>query len=184
MQINFVFTKDMTEKDNRELSYVNSICFQDAPDEACMLNYVADSLGKFLLYNDDGKIVGRNGIHIRKSEYDGEIYTLGGFGGLGVLPEYRGHGYATILTKMAIDKLYEIKADIAVMCVDRNKTVYEFYEKYGFCFLDRNAYFINALGEERFDDSVMIRGICNKNLAEKILTTEYKFHYGDDYGYW
>lgn len=44
--------------------------------------------------------------------------------------------------------------------------------------------FVDALGKEKTNDSVMILGMDNKELADKILDTNYKFHYGRDSGYW
>ncbi|MCB2322319.1 hypothetical protein LGL55_15990 [Clostridium tagluense] len=46
------------------------------------------------------------------------------------------------------------------------------------------VYFIDALGKGKTNDSVMILGIKNKELTDKILNTNYKLHYGKDKGYW
>ena len=183
MEIRFLLTENISEKEDKEVKEINNICFEDVPDEDCKLDFVDVSLGKFLMYDND-KAIGSCGIHKRKSEYDGEEYILGGFGELAILPQHRGNGYGKVLTEKAIKKLYEINCDVACLCVDRKHNAYKLYQVLGYTFLQRDAYFINAIGKEKINEAVMILGIENKELADKILNTNYKFHYGKDKGYW
>ncbi|WLC63642.1 GNAT family N-acetyltransferase [Clostridium tagluense] len=173
------------EEECGELTEINNICFADVPDEDCELDFVDVSLGKFLMYHND-KAIGSVGIHKRKAEYDREEYILGGFGALAILPQYRGNGYGKVLAEKAIEKLYEINCDVACLCVDRKHNAYKLYQVLGYTFLQRDAYFIDALGKEKTNDSVMILEIKNNELADKILYTNYKFHYGKGKGkgYW
>lgn len=103
---------------------------------------------------------------------------------MAILPQYRGNGYGKVLTEKAIKKLYEINCDVACLCVDRKHNAYKLYQLFGYTFLQREAYFIDALGKEKTNDSVMIMGIKNKELADKISNTDYKFHYSKVKGYW
>lgn len=183
MEIRFLFTENISEKENKEVTEINNICFADVPDEDRKLDFVDVSFGKFLMYYND-KAIGSLGIHIRKSEYDGEEYILGGFGEVAILPQYRGNGYGKIMAEKAINKLYEMNCDVACLCVDRKHNAYKLYQVLGYTFIQRDAYFIDALGKEKTNDSVMILVIKNKELADKILNTNYKFHYGEDKGYW
>ncbi|MBL4937768.1 GNAT family N-acetyltransferase [Clostridium sp. YIM B02515] len=183
MEIKFMLTENISEKENKEITEINNICFADIPDEECELDFVDVSFGKFIMY-DNNKAIGSCGIHKRKCEYVGEEYILGGFGELAILPQYRGNGYGKVLAEKAIEKLYEISCDIASLCVDRKHNAYKLYQLLGYIFLQRDAYFIDALGKEKTNDSVMIIGIKNKELPDKILNTNYKFHYGKDKGYW
>ena len=64
------------------------------------------------------------------------------------------------------------------------ETVHKLYEKFGYAYLNRDVYYIDSLGKERTRDDVMILGLRNKRLAEKILSTNGKFHYGKEEGCW
>ncbi len=79
---------------------------------------------------------------------------------------------------------YEIGVDVACLFIDEGETIYQLYEKLGYVFLKRDAYYIDSLEEERTRDGVMILGLRKKELAEKILSTNDKFHYGNDEGCW
>ncbi|MBU3101859.1 MULTISPECIES: GNAT family N-acetyltransferase [Clostridium] len=113
MKIIFLLTKNISIKENKEITEINNICFEDVPDEDCKLDFVDVSLGKFIMYDNDTAI-GSCGIHKRKSEFDGEEYILGGFGEVAILPRNRGNGYGKVLAEKAIKKLYEINCDVAI----------------------------------------------------------------------
>lgn len=183
MEIRFLHTENISVKENKEIDEIYNICFADDPVEDCELDFVDVSLGKFLMLDND-KVVGCVSIHKRESEYDGEVYILVGLGELAILPKYRGNGYGKVLSEKAIEKLYEISCDVACLCVNRKHNAYKLYQLLGYTFLQKDAYFIDALGKKKTNDSVMIKRIKNQQLAEKILNTNYKFHYGKDKGYW
>ena len=143
----------------------------------------AVELGAFLLF-DDEKIVGNAFLYKRLTEYDGQDYYIGGLGGLAVMPEYRGKGYARQLTEKTLKMSCDIGVDIACLFIDREDTIYKLYEKFGYVFLNRRGYYFNSLSKELSEDNVMILGLNNKQLAEKILSTNYKFHYGKEEGCW
>jgi len=70
------------------------------------------------------------------------------------------------------------------MEVDTDSGITDLYQQLGYVFLNRPAYFINHGNNEVIDDKVMIRRLCNKDLADKILATNHKFHYGKSKGHW
>ena len=70
------------------------------------------------------------------------------------------------------------------MCVNMTSGITDLYQKLGYQFLNRPAYFINWIDKEKTDDTVMIKGINNPELAEKILHTDNRFHYGQNKGHW
>ena len=105
-------------------------------------------------------------------------------GGLAIAPEYRGKGYARKLVEVGLQKSYEIGVDVACLFTERTETVHKLYEKFGYAYLNRDVYYIDSLGKERTRDDVMILGLRNKRLAEKILSTNGKFHYGKEEGCW
>lgn len=83
-----------------------------------------------------------------------------------------------------IKKLEDINVGVACMCVNMESGITDFYKRLGYCFLNRHAYFTNWINKEKSDDTVMILGICDKELAETILTTNYRFDYGKAKGHW
>lgn len=87
----------------------------------------AAELGAYVLL-DGAIIVGIIYIYKRLSEYDGQEFYIGGFGGLGILPSYRGKGYARQLVHKSIQMSYDAGVDIACLFIDRRETVYKFYE--------------------------------------------------------
>ena len=151
--------------------------------EINMYDWGAPEDGIFLLYENE-KVIGKVTVHKTLTEYDGQEYYLGGFGGLAVLTECRGRGYGQLLAEAALNKARDICVDVACMCVDMNSGITDFYERLGFKFLNRPAYFINWADKEKSDDTVMIMGLNNSELADKILSTTGKFHYGKSKGHW
>lgn len=188
MKIKYIPDGTMTEEQQKHVNYINSACLAgdlNNPEivERNMYDWGAPENGMFLMFEDE-KIIGQVTVFKTMTEYDGHEYCLGGFGGLAVLPEYRGRGYGRLLAEAALDKACEIGVDIACMCVNIDSGITDFYEKLGFKFLNRPAYFINWADKEKTDDTVMIMGLNNKELSNKILSTKGKFHYGKSKGHW
>jgi len=183
MEIKFTERSNITENQRNDLKIIFEICFAGASGGDNAYDWGTVETGKFILY-DGEKIVGQVDVHKRLTDYEGREFFLGGPGGLAIMPGYRGKGFARALTECAIQKSREIGVDVACLCVNRDDGVHKFYEKLGYVFLNRDAYYINGLGIEKTDDSVMIKGINHTELAEKILKTKYKFHYGKEHGYW
>lgn len=186
MEIKFIAKDKITRSQQKMIDRVNEICFGFdlavvKQDEGHMFGAVES--GAYVLL-DENQIVGILYIYKRLSEYDGQEFYIGGFGGLGILPDYRGKGYARQMVEKALQMSYEMGVDIACLFVDRNDNIYKLYEKLGYTFLNRAAYYIDSLGKEKMIMDVMILGLNNKALAEKILTTKCKYHYGNDEGCW
>ncbi|MDR2505218.1 MAG: GNAT family N-acetyltransferase [Oscillospiraceae bacterium] len=188
MEIAYVPKNKVTEPHQEMLRIVEKTCF-GISSAKIMENkeeghpFGAVELGAFLLF-DDKRIVGNAFLYKRLTEYDGQNYYIGGLGGLAVMPEYRGKGYARQLTERTLNMSYDIGVDVACLFTSREETIYKFYERLGYSFLDRRGYYIDSLHKEAFVDNVMILGINNKELAERILVTNHKFHYGKEEGCW
>jgi len=188
LKIKFIPNGEMTQRQKNDVDIINKTCLSGDPDdpvrvEINMYDWSASDEGMFLLL-DGERVVGRIAVQKAFTEYDGQEYVLGGFGGLAILPEYRGGGYARIMAELALDKAREVGVDVACMCVDMESGITNFYQSLGFTFLGRPAYFINWIDKEKTDNNVMIMGLNNKPLTEKILNTNHKFHYGEDRGHW
>ena len=188
IEIRYIPHGKITKKQQQDVDFINEICLSDESDEDVEFDestyeYSAPEDGIFLLFDDD-RVVGRAAVHKVLTEYDGQEYYLGGFGGLAVLPLYQGKGYARKLAEAALKKANEIGIDIVCMEANIESGITKFYEELGFVFLNRPAYFINHDNNEVTDDNVMVMGLRNKELADKILTTGHKFHYGKSLGHW
>ncbi len=183
MNIIYKERRNYSNLEKEAIENINKICFSDVPLEDCELDFVDEEIGNYFLMIDE-KIVGHIGIHLRESVFDKEEYLLGGIGGLSILPEYRGHSYGKELCLKALEKLKELKCDVACMCVTREHNAYKLYETLGYEFLNRDAYFIDAIDNKKSDDSVMILGINDRKLAQKILSSSIEFNYGSKKGYW
>lgn len=187
MEIKYVPKNEITEAQLKMLKIVEQTCFgiseyETENNEEGHLFGAIES-GVFLLF-DDEKIVGCAYVYKRLTEYDGQEYYIGGLGGLAVMPEYQGNGYARQLTEKALKMSCDIGVDVACLFTSREENVYKLYEKLGFVFLNRRGYYLNSLYKEAFRDDIMILGLNNKEMAEKILTTNHKFHYGKEEGCW
>ena len=188
MEIKYVPKSEITGAQQEMLHAIEKTCFGFSSAEI-MKNaeeghpFGAVELGAVLLFNDE-KIVGNAYFYKRLTAYDGQEYYIGGFGGLAVLPAYRGKGYARQLAEEALKKAYEIGIDVACLFTSREETIHEFYESLGFAFLSRKGYYIDSLHREASEDDVMIMGLNDKAFAEKILATNHKFHYGQEEGCW
>ena len=71
----------------------------------------------------------------------------------------------------------EVGVDIACLFTDKDGIAYKLYEKFGFVYLNREAYYFDSLGVEKTIDDAMILGLGDKMLAKKILSTNHKFQY-------
>ncbi len=188
MEILYIPKNQTTETQQEMLKNIEITCFGISSTEIIENKeegypFGAVELGAFLLF-DDERIVGNAYLYKRLTEYDGQDYYIGGLGGLAVMPEYRGNGYARQLTEKTLKMSYDIGVDVACLFTSREESIYKFYEKLGFAYLNRDAYYIDSLGREKVEADVMILGLNNKVLAEKILTTNHKFHYGKEEGCW
>jgi len=190
MEIEYIVDGTMTKEQQKDVDIINKVCLSGSdpnePEEEfdeSTYEYSAPEDGMFLLF-DCNRAVGRVAVHKVLTEYNGQEYYLGGFGGLAVLPEYQGKGYARKLAEAALKKSYEIGIDVACMEVNMESGITHLYQNLGYKFLNRSAYFINHGNNEVTDDNVMIMGLNNKDLANEILNTNYKFHYGKHLGHW
>jgi len=189
MQIKYISRNEITDVQQKMIDVINETCFPESEEENILEEghpHGAVELGKFLLF-DGENIVGQVYVHKRLTEYDGQEYYIGGLGGLAVMPEYRGKGYARQLAEAAVKMSQDIGVDVASLYVgneNKEKTAYKLYESLGYVFLNREGYYLTSIGIEKTDNSIMILGLNNKELAEKILATNHKFHYGNQEGYW
>ena len=188
MEIRYIPKNEMTDAQQEMLYAIEKTCFgfsssdvMNNTEEGHSLG--AAELGVFMLL-DNEKVVGNAYLYKRLAAYDGQEYCIGGFGGLAVMPAYRGRGYARQLAEAALKKAYGIGVDVACLITSRDETVHEFYERLGFAFLNRRGYYIDSLQKEASTNDVMIAGLNDKELAGKILATNHKFCYGQEEGCW
>lgn len=186
MKIQFIPRDEVTKTQQQMIDAVNKACFGFEPDQFKPEQghiFGAVEAGVCALW-DGGAIVGVAYIYKRLSDYEGQEFYIGGFGGLGILPPYRGRGCARRMVEEALKRSYEIGVDVACLFIERQQTVYQFYQRLGYRFIGRDAYCIDSRGEERAVADVMVLGLRNEELAQKICATGGKFHYGAGEGCW
>ena len=188
MEIVFAAKNEITQKQQKMLNEIERICFGFSAitiieNKDIGHLFGADELGVVLLL-DGERIVGNAYLYKRISEYNGKEYCLGGPGGLAVLPEYRGKGYARLLMEKTLELAHDVGVDVACLFTEREDTVHKLYEKFGFVYLNRKGYYVDSLQKEAYRDDIMIMGLKDKALARKILSTGHKFHYGKEEGCW
>ena len=188
MEIKFILKNELSTAPQQRLKTIEETCFEISSEEIMKNGEKGHPFGAIecgvLVLLDGGEIVGNAYVYKRQAEYDGQKYFLGGIGGLAVMPEYRGMGYARQLTAQALNIAAELGVDIACLFMDRDNPLHKFYASLGYKFLDRRCYYIDSLQKEAYFDNVMILGLNDKSLAEKMLSTSYKFHYGEEEGCW
>ena len=187
MKIEYILKNEITQTQQEMLNDIEVTCFGFSSVEAIKNTEEghplgAVELGVFVLF-EDGQIVGNAYLYKRLTAYDGQEFYIGGFGGLAVMPDYRGRGYARQLAEAALKKAHDTGVDVACLFTSRTEIVHKLYESLGFAFLGRRGYYVDSLGKEASEDDVMILGLNDKKLAKKILATSHKFRYGEE-GCW
>lgn len=86
-----------------------------------------DALSCFLIVERDGKIVSHVGLFPLEVVCFRASITVGGIGGVGTLPEYRGKGYMSRLLDHAVDLMKERGWPLSVLWGDRQR-----YRSFGF----------------------------------------------------
>ncbi len=186
MELKYIPNGTMTEQQQKAVDIINDTCLSDDIPEVFDIDtyaYSAPEDGMYLAIEGD-RIIGRAAVHKVRATYNGRAYNLGGFGGLAVLPEYQGGGYGRALAEAALAKCREIGVDVVCMEANIRSGIAQFYERLGFRFLGRPAYFINHGMHEVGDPHVMLMGLLDPALGEEILSTEHKFSYGEHLGHW
>lgn len=183
MNIEFFIQGTLNNRQENDIDKLNQSLTNPTDPDVDMYDWADPAYGE-IIASDGDKVIGKVSIYKTEAEYHGQPYCLGGFGGLVVASEYRGYGYGRKLAEEALKKLEDISVDVACMCVNMESGITEFYKRLGYCFLNRPAYFTNWINKEKSDATVMILGICDEELAETILTTNYRFDYGKNKGHW
>ena len=86
MEIRYIPDGTMTEEQQRDVDVINNVCLSDDSEgeqefDLSTYEYSAPEDGMYLLFDGD-RAVGRVAVHKTLSEYDGQEFYLGGFGGL------------------------------------------------------------------------------------------------------
>ena len=112
----------MEKSDAAELAELDKMCFAVPWSEKSFSDEAENTLAKYFVAKDNGKIVGYGGIWIVADE--GQITNIA------VLPEMRRHGVASKL----LEKLLDAAKDMPVVLEVRksNDAAITLYEKYGF----------------------------------------------------
>lgn len=181
MKIEFVKEPDLTESQKEDIVKLAKECFGDVPQKEIEEDFIAESFGRLLTYEDD-QLIGMSCLFKRVTEFDGENIVYGGVGGVCVTGSYRGKGIATKMIEQGLAMLRKEGCDVACLNVDRRKTTHKIYEKVGFKFLGRDISYEDINGVIKYDGDSMFMPLNSPEKFQKIMKNEAVFHQGR--GYW
>jgi GNAT superfamily N-acetyltransferase len=132
-----------------------------------------------LLLKDDNKIVGFLDFHRSIGKYEEKDVSIGGLS-IGILDDYRHHGYGGMLIIKAMEYLKDQNYDLGFLAAAPGTV--SLYVKYGWQVLKVPYTWENVYGDIKSDTDGMILELDNKVLVEKIQRSEKPLHVGR--GYW
>ena len=136
----------MTEKHASGLAELDKICFSVPWSENSFREEAGNSLAKYFVAEDEGKIIGYAGVWCVQDE--GQITNIA------VLPEYRRCGIASALLEKLISECEDL-ARLVLEVRESNSGAVALYEKYGFKRVGIRKNFYHSPTESAI---IMIRG--------------------------
>lgn len=112
----------MNESHTAELEKMYETAYPDGFFDPKMLQ-----TGFYFGYSHDGNIVSCGGIHVNSEEYSVAV-----LGSIATLPEYRGRGYATLVTARLLKELMPLRGLIMLNVEGNNKPAVKCYSNLGF----------------------------------------------------
>lgn len=181
MNIYFVSEGNLTHEQIQQVEGLAHECFGDIAPQEIQEDFIAESFGKVLTYEEDN-LVGMLNLFKRTVVFENEEVILGGMGAICVTEFARGQGIATQMMEKGLEILKEQNVDIACLNVDREKEAFKLYEKLGFKFLNRDISFEDINGKIKYDSDSMFIPINSPEKFEKVMNSKTVFHQGK--GYW
>ena len=176
-----VFKESLPPQEALFIENLKKEIFSDVPEDEAKEDFYCKPMAHVLAYSDK-KIVGYVGIYKRIVPHQDREMVLGGIGGLMVVPEFRKQGLGKAIALRGLDKLKEMKVDLAFLSVDTNKTTDQFYKKIGFIDLPQHFSWTNSRGEIKSDDGGMIAPMGSRELFEEVFNSNEVLYVGK--GYW
>lgn len=136
----------MTAAHASELAELDKICFAVPWSEESFLKETENSLAKYFVAEENGKIIGYGGVWCVQEE--GQITNIA------VLPEYRRSGVASKILEEIIDACADMER-IVLEVRESNTSAIALYEKYGFKNVGTRRNFYHSPTENAI---IMIRG--------------------------
>ncbi len=109
-------------------------------------------------------------IFFRKLSFHDQMFSFAGIGGVVTHLNHRHQGYATHLLQETLANI-KPKCDFAMLCTDIPR-LGPVYTGVGFVPLGRPYYFINKIGEKKFDSGGMIAPLSSPEAVTQILNSE------------
>lgn len=132
----------------------------------------SENIKNSLIIKDDGKIVSHVGLFPLEVMVGKSIFKVGGIGGVGTDPDYRGRGLMGKLIKLAIDRMESGGYTFSVLWGDRQR-----YANYGWEFGGRNlviALNSRSLTREKIEPLNIRRYNGRQNDTEQIMAIHEK----------
>ena len=132
-----------------------------------------------LLLKDNNKIVGFLDLHRSIGKYEEKDVSIGGLS-IGILEDYRKHGYGGMLITKAMEHLKDQTYDLGFLAAAPGTV--SLYVKYGWKVLKVPYTWENVYGDIKSDSDGMIIPLKNKVLVDRIQKGNKPLHVGR--GYW
>ena len=132
-----------------------------------------------LLLKDNNKIIGVLDLHRSIGKYEEKDVSIGGLS-IGILEDYRKHGYGGMLITKAMEHLKKQTYDLGFLAAAPGTV--SLYERYGWQVLNVPYTWENVYGEIKSDTDGMIVPLKNHRLVERIEKGGKSLHIGR--GYW
>lgn len=177
LEIQYVET--LTEEEKESLKEMQQEVFSSTVDEKEASEDFINEPYAHLLIKDENKIIGNLDLHHSLGTFKGEEVSIGGLS-IGILEEYRKHGYGGKLISMAMEHLKNQNYDLAFLAAAPGTI--PLYEKYGWQVLKVPYTWKNVHGEIKSDTDGMIFSLNNPGLVDSIQEGNTSLYVGR--GYW
>lgn len=184
LTVTYIAAEAMTDVMRTDKHALQVACFADVPAEEIFDYFVAEPIGSVLAWRD-GEMVGCVSVFKREIAFEGQLVTLGGYGGTCTREDLRGRGIGARVCGVAMDTLHAEGCDIAMLAVDKDGSTDRFYERQGFRVLGRPFEIVTAKGRRvRPDDVAMIAPVGSDTIFERVRRSGDPLFLGPDAGYW
>jgi predicted acetyltransferase len=173
------FKESLTAEEKAALEKLRQKIFGDMVDEKESLEDFINIPYAHLIMKEDNKIVGNLDLHRAIGKYEEKDVLIGGLS-IGILEDYRKHGYGGMLIAKAMEHLKNQNYDFGFLAAAPGTV--PLYEKYGWEVLNVPYTWSNIHGDIKSDTDGMIIPLKNSDLVKKIQSGKKPIYVGR--GYW
>jgi predicted acetyltransferase len=173
------FKETLTAEEKATLEKLRQKVFEEMVDEKESHEDFINIPYAYLLMKEDNNIVGNLDLHRSIGKYEERDVLIGGLS-IGVLEDYRKHGYGGMLITKAMEHLKNQNYDFGFLAAAPGTV--PLYEKYGWEVLNVPYTWSNIYGDIKSDTDGMIIPLKNSELVKRIQNSNKPVYVGE--GYW